>query len=73
VALVLLVAARRGGIAILRRNGSSLAALGLFAYAVTFSFAYLSLKVGVGALILFAAVQITMISVAMGPALAFGD
>lgn len=37
------------------------AALALFAYAITFSFAYLSLSAGTGALILFGAVQITMI------------
>ena len=37
----------------------------LFAYAATFSFAYVSLKTGTGALILFGAVQITMILVAL--------
>ncbi|MCH8269183.1 MAG: DMT family transporter [Acidobacteria bacterium] len=63
VALVLLVAVRRGGLAALRGNGSVGAALALFGYAITFSFAYLSLDAGVGALILFAAVQITMIAV----------
>jgi drug/metabolite transporter (DMT)-like permease len=35
----------------------------LFLYAVTFSFAYISLTAGVGALILFGSVQITMITV----------
>jgi drug/metabolite transporter (DMT)-like permease len=63
VALVLLVSTRKEGIAVLRRNGSVRAALALFGYAITFSFAYLSLDAGVGALILFAAVQITMIAV----------
>jgi drug/metabolite transporter (DMT)-like permease len=37
----------------------------LFLYAATFSFAYLSLTAGMGALILFAAVQITMIGVGL--------
>ena len=41
--------------------GSWLSAVMLFAYAITFSFAYISLDVGTGALILFGAVQITMI------------
>jgi len=42
-------------------NGSWLAGLMLFIYAITFSFAYISLDTGTGALILFGAVQITMI------------
>lgn len=42
-------------------KGSWKAALVLFVYAVTFSFAYISLETGIGALILFASVQITMI------------
>ena len=42
-------------------NGSWLAAIMLFTYAVTFSFGYISLDTGTGALILFGAVQITMI------------
>lgn len=37
----------------------------LFAYAICFSYAYLSLSAGTGALILFAAVQITMIATAI--------
>jgi drug/metabolite transporter (DMT)-like permease len=37
------------------------AVLGLFVYAIAFSFAYLQLSAGTGALILFGAVQITMI------------
>jgi len=41
--------------------GSWLNAFYLFLYALTFSFAYLSLDTGVGALILFAAVQVTMV------------
>ncbi|MGE4072303.1 MAG: DMT family transporter [Lysobacterales bacterium] len=42
-------------------RGSWLSALALFAYAAGFSWAYLSLSAGTGALILFAAVQTTMI------------
>jgi drug/metabolite transporter (DMT)-like permease len=59
-------------IAVFRRNGSSgksggswISAAMLFLYAVTFSFAYISLSAGTGALILFAAVQITMIAVGL--------
>ncbi|PCJ47574.1 MAG: EamA family transporter [Moraxellaceae bacterium] len=42
-------------------KGSWGASLMLFLYAVTFSFAYISLETGVGALVLFGSVQITMI------------
>jgi Predicted permease, DMT superfamily len=42
-------------------KGSWLASLMLFIYAATFSYAYLSLDTGTGALILFGSVQITMI------------
>ncbi|HLS82917.1 MAG TPA: DMT family transporter [Steroidobacter sp.] len=41
--------------------GSWWSALALFVYAATFSFAYLSLTVATGALLLFGAVQVTMI------------
>ena len=47
------------------RGGSWLAAAMLFAYATAFSYAYISLSVGTGALILFAAVQITMLLAAL--------
>ena len=43
------------------RQGSWSAALALLLYGVFFSYAYISLSAGTGALILFAAVQITMI------------
>ena len=43
------------------RAGNWSSALALFAYAAAFSFAYVSLPTGVGALLLFAAVQATMI------------
>jgi len=42
-------------------KGSWAASFMLFLYAVTFSYAYISLDIGTGALILFGAVQITMI------------
>lgn len=42
-------------------NGNWLSALALFAYAAAFSFAYMSLATGTGALLLFGAVQATMI------------
>jgi drug/metabolite transporter (DMT)-like permease len=56
--LVLLAGSWRGGLA---RSGSTLSAVALFAYAAPFSYAYLRLGAGVGALILFASVQATMI------------
>ncbi|MCL4107922.1 UNVERIFIED_CONTAM: hypothetical protein GTU68_016950 [Idotea baltica] len=43
------------------KSGSWLSALFLFLYALTFSFAYITLDTGTGALILFGFVQITMI------------
>lgn len=43
-------------------GGSWAGALALFAYAAAFSFAYVSLSVGAGALLLFGAVQATMIA-----------
>jgi drug/metabolite transporter (DMT)-like permease len=48
-----------------KSGGSWISAAMLFIYAVTFSFAYVSLSAGTGALILFAAVQITMIAVGL--------
>lgn len=49
---------RRGGT---RGGGSWRSALALFAYAAGFSFAYMSLSAATGALLLFGAVQVTMI------------
>ncbi len=43
------------------RSGSWLSAAALFAYALGFSLAYLSIPAGTGALILFGAVQLTMV------------
>jgi drug/metabolite transporter (DMT)-like permease len=46
-------------------KGSWISGFVLFAYAIAFSLAYLSLSAGMGALILFAAVQVTMIGAAL--------
>ena len=48
-----------------KKRGNWISAFFLFAYAVCFSFAYLGLTVGTGALILFSSVQFTMIAVAL--------
>ena len=48
-----------------RASGSWTSAAIMFLYAVPFSFAYVSLSAGTGALILFGAVQVTMMSVAL--------
>lgn len=47
------------------KHGSWPSALFLFAYAICFSFAYLGLSAGTGALILFGSVQLTMIAAAI--------
>ncbi len=47
------------------RSGHWASAFFLFAYAICFSFAYLGLTAGTGALILFGSVQMTMIAAAM--------
>jgi drug/metabolite transporter (DMT)-like permease len=49
-----------------RVGGSWMPALILFTYAIPFSFAYVSLTAGTGALILFGSVQVTMIAAALG-------
>lgn len=53
-----LFALARGGV-----GGSWFSAIALFGYAIAFSFAYLALPAGTGALLLFAAVQTTMITI----------
>ncbi|HYW50571.1 MAG TPA: DMT family transporter [Gemmatimonadaceae bacterium] len=70
VVLLLVVRLRdRGRSVVLRQpssahgSGSWISALALFAYAAGFSFAYVRLTAGTGALLLFGAVQATMISV----------
>jgi drug/metabolite transporter (DMT)-like permease len=47
------------------KGGSWVSAIFLFAYAICFTFAYLGLSAGTGALILFGAVQLTMIAVSI--------
>jgi drug/metabolite transporter (DMT)-like permease len=64
VVLLLLLGARRGKSAAAQR-GNWTSAIMLFVYAAAFSFAYISLNTGTGALILFASVQATMIIYAM--------
>lgn len=58
-ALWLILRLRDGGQAV--KAGSWPSALALFAYAAAFSFAYITLPAGTGALLLFGAVQATMI------------
>ncbi|HSE87539.1 MAG TPA: DMT family transporter, partial [Candidatus Binatia bacterium] len=62
--LWLVVSFRRGS-SLGKSGGNWISAAMLFLYAITFSFAYISLSAGTGALILFAAVQITMIAVGL--------
>jgi drug/metabolite transporter (DMT)-like permease len=62
VVLVLLVFARRPPASGERLAGSVGSALALFVYAIAFSLAYLRLDSGVGALVLFGAVQLTMMA-----------
>lgn len=47
------------------KRGTWFSAFFLFAYAICFSFAYLDLTVGTGALVLFGSVQLTMIAAAL--------
>ena len=47
------------------KRGNWISAFFLFSYAICFSFAYIGLPVAVGALVLFSAVQLTMIAVAL--------
>ncbi len=54
-----------GRVSALQIRGSWVSAFFLFTYAVCFSFAYLGLTTGTGALILFGSVQITMIGAAL--------
>lgn len=60
IALWLIVRVRSGKV---QTGGSWASALALFAYAAAFSFAYVSLTAATGALLLFGAVQATMIGV----------
>src|SRR2546430_11600959 len=63
IALWLIVITRKPG---RTTAGNWTSALALFAYAAAFSFAYISLSVGTGALLLFGAVQATMIIWGLG-------
>lgn len=49
----------------LNNNASVLGGVSLFVYAICFSYAYISMSTGTGALLLFGAVQLTMISVGL--------
>lgn len=62
IVLVALLAVRRQGGAVIRAEGSWASMLALAAYAVAFSYAYLEIGAAAGALILFGAVQLTMIT-----------
>jgi drug/metabolite transporter (DMT)-like permease len=64
IALLLITALFKGKIPSLRRGNWTSAAL-LFLYAVAFSFAYIGLSAGTGALILFGSVQATMLIAAL--------
>ena len=63
--MLLAILAFSQGQPVTKFTGSWTAALMLFLYAVTFSFSYLQLAAGTGALILFGTVQVTMILVAL--------
>jgi len=52
-------------IAAIKQQASIAGALSLFVYAIAFSYAYISMSTGTGALLLFGAVQLTMISVGL--------
>ena len=59
--LLVSATARSGSVATAARRHRLLAPLALFGYAIAFSLAYVRLPAGAGALVLFAAVQLTMI------------
>lgn len=61
LALIVWFSTRRRGQSGQARSGSWVSAFALFVYAAAFSYAYVALDTGVGALILFACVQATMI------------
>src|SRR6185312_2481972 len=60
--LMLIVLLRTGAVS---RRGDWFSAAALFAYAAAFSFAYIGLSAGTGALLLFTAVQTTMVLYAL--------
>ena len=61
LSLLLVTTTKRSKLSERRGKGNFLSATFLFAYAITFSFAYLGLTTATGALILFACVQATML------------
>jgi drug/metabolite transporter (DMT)-like permease len=70
LALLVAFTARRSSkntspIAAIKQQASIAGALSLFVYAIAFSYAYISMSTGTGALLLFGAVQLTMISVGL--------
>ncbi len=68
ITLVIILLLTQGAKKPLQKNaskGSWTAALMLFVYAIAFSYAYVSLDTGTGALVLFGAVQITMLLMAI--------
>jgi drug/metabolite transporter (DMT)-like permease len=64
IVLAIVLKIRKNGTTITKK-GSWFSSSMLFLYAITFSFAYISLDTGTGALIMFGAVQITMISISI--------
>ena len=58
--LIMLVAVRERGIGSIMRHGHLPSAAMLLLYMIGFSYAYLSLETGIGALLLFGGVQVTM-------------
>lgn len=65
VITLMLILALQGQRSLLPRTGSWLSSIMLFLYAITFSYAYISLDTGTGALILFGAVQLTIILISL--------
>lgn len=65
VLAVLVVATRPHGMTGWLRQGTVVGALSLAVYAVSFSFAYVGMDAGFGALLLFAVVQVTMFAAAL--------
>jgi len=66
IMLALILAYRGTGLRLGQIGGSLAGAMALFGYAIAFSFAYLELGAGTGALLLFASVQICMLGWAIG-------
>lgn len=64
--VLLLITAAFNKVSLRLHRGNSISALLLFLYAAAFSFAYLGLSAGTGALILFGSVQATMLLAALG-------